>query len=162
MILLGAMIVILPRTPGSIIKFFPVSSEIALITSVISTFGKSKDSIVSGKFSVLMSSTLAPANFCFWALLKLAPFFKVAGEFKLLLFVLPIRKAAAFEGVVPEPPGTGVSISPKSGGGGGGVGFQEVPVGAVNGSNANFTLSKIPSDDNSVIIYVEEYIQIKM
>jgi hypothetical protein len=37
---MGAMIDIFPRTPGSIIKFFPVNWPMALMTSVISAFGK--------------------------------------------------------------------------------------------------------------------------
>ena len=40
------------------------------------------------------------------------------------------------------------------GGSGGGIGFQETPVGLVNGVNAIFTLSKLPTDDNSIIVVV--------
>ena len=40
------------------------------------------------------------------------------------------------------------------GGGGSAIGFQETPVGLVNGLNAIFTLSKLPTDDNSIIMVV--------
>ncbi|MNL56942.1 hypothetical protein D3C87_1804670 [compost metagenome] len=100
---------ILPRTPGSIIKFLPVNSPMALIKSVISTFGKSKDSIVSGKFSAVMSSVEAFERRSLVCLFKMSAPVPPVG--------LPPLKPPA-EGPLPEA--AGELVSPKSGGGGGG------------------------------------------
>ncbi|MDZ4810760.1 MAG: hypothetical protein SGI96_21195 [Bacteroidota bacterium] len=40
-------------------------------------------------------------------------------------------------------------------GGGGGVGYQEIPTGLVNGLNDTFALTKVPSDNNSVLLFID-------
>lgn len=42
----------------------------------------------------------------------------------------------------------------SGGGDGGGVGFQEVPIGTINGTNDTFAISKLPTDHNSMIVFV--------
>ncbi|MNT48216.1 hypothetical protein D3C72_1849850 [compost metagenome] len=96
---------ILPRTPGSMIKFFPVNSEIARITSPISTFGKSKDSIVSGKFSFVISSEPDLLKVFFWDFVK-----------------GPDSFSAGFAAPRPDPPVKSPPMSPSISGGGGGGG----------------------------------------
>ncbi len=116
---------IFPRTVESMIKFFPVSSLIALITSVISTFGKSKDSIVSGKFSFVMSSALAFANlfFCVFGRTELPPV-------GLIIISPPLGVVGALLGVTAGTPNRGtlwaapelkLSTGGGIGGGGGGI-----------------------------------------
>lgn len=72
------------------------------------------------------------------------------------------ESAQAF-GDVEFKEGTGIDIQWDSGkikisSNGGGIGYQETPVGLVNGSNAVFgPLTYLPSDDNSVLVFIDVY-----
>src|SRR5437868_9509031 len=133
--------VILPRTPGSMIKFFPVNSEIALITSVISTFGKSKDSMVAGKLSLVISSRPALANLSCCFLLRL----------ECLSFAPPPKEGPSLR--TPESPApTLEGVAGVEGGGGGGGKPLILGGGGIGGGGGKFWARVICDDRIDAIL----------